>query len=686
MQKIQIMKFFINLKIIVLAIAITINFSTVQELYADKIEVQSAKDLGKLSFEQLINLKVTSVSKKKQSISESPAAIFVITQEDIRRSGVTNIPEALRLAPGLEVSRIDTNSWAITSRGFNGAFANKLLVLMDGRSVYTPVFSGVFWDTQDTLIEDIDRIEVIRGPGATLWGSNAVNGVINIITKNSKDTQGGLVSVGGGTDERGFVGTRYGDKLSENSTYKIYAKYFDRDNYKNVFGEQSNDDWNEGRAGMRFDSENEQDKYTLQGDFASGRRGLGYTLPKFAPPYSQNIQGGKSETTSGNLIGRWVRTLSETSDFQIQTYYDYSRRSNTALNHTLNTGDLDFQHRFQLVKDHEIIWGGGYRRYWDDISDSEIFDLGDNSKALDLITGFVQDEISIIDKELRPILGSKFEKTEFTGFELQPNARMIYQMDQQNSIWGSVSRAVRTPSRLEQDSRLLNQVLPGNDSTNGLPSAFVGISTDTPRSENLLAYELGLRSEVNTKLFFDTALFYNRYSDLLSTEPSTPYPSFNPVPHLEIPIPTKYTNKASTYGAEIVAEYKPYKSYRFVATYTYLESQYDLPDNSRDPVAQLVEGQTPQNQFMLRSLIDLPYDLEFDSTFRYVDKLPSIDVDDYFNLDLRVGWRPCKNWEFSIVGQNLIDAQHLQYVGQDFVGFVPVEIQRGVYGKVMYRW
>jgi len=317
----------------------------------EKTLAREMAELSKLTFEDLMNLEITSVSKKAQKVSEAAAAIFVITSEDIRRSGVTSIPEALRMVPGLQVVRIDASKWAITSRGFNDRFANKLLVLIDGRSVYTPLYSGVFWDLQDTLLEDVERIEVIRGPGATLWGANAVNGIINIITKQAKETQGGLVTAGTGTEERGFGSVRYGSKLNDDTCYRVYAKYFDRD-----IGVDGVDNWHVVRGGFGVDWEPANgNSLTLQGDIYDDKIGDRISVASLDDPYTQTLDGDR-ESSGFNLLTRWKHVISDTSDMTLQLYYDRTKQNTIILDEIRDTFDIDFQHRFLLSKRQELIW------------------------------------------------------------------------------------------------------------------------------------------------------------------------------------------------------------------------------------------------------------------------------------------------------------------------------------------
>ena len=451
--------------------------------------------LKELSLEELMDIEVTSVSKRPERLSETASAIQVITQEDIRRSGATRLPEALRLASNLEVAQIDSRRWAISARGFNSPFSNKLLVLIDGRTVYTPLFAGVFWDVQDTLLEDIDRIEVISGPGATLWGANAVNGVINIITKDAKDTQGTLLAGGGGTELRGFGGVRYGGAVAPNFRYRIYGKYFDRDGTVLPDGRDASDDWHQGQGGFRMDWDaSESDVFTVQGDGYDGR-------------ISQ--AGADAIDVSGaNVIGRWSHTFYEGSELTLQLYYDRTHRDIPGeVSEDLDTYDVDFQHRFPLGERHDIVWGLGYRLIEDDVGNSPAVAFLPPQVSRQWFSGFVQDEIALVKDRVHLTLGTKIEHNDYTGFEFQPSGRLAWRLSEQQILWSAISRAVRTPSRIDRE--LFLRVDDPDLRIDGGPDF---------ESEELLAYELGYRVQPFSRLGLSLAAYYNDYDDLRSRE------------------------------------------------------------------------------------------------------------------------------------------------------------------------
>src|ERR1700692_2028628 len=399
---------------------------------------QSVPDVTALSMEDLMNIQVTSVSKRTQKVADAAAAIFVITQEDLRRSGATSIPEALRLVPGLEVARIDENKWAIGSRGFTGRFDDKLLVLIDGRSVYTPLFSGVYWDVEDVPLEDIDRIEVIRGPGATLWGANAVDGVINIITKPAKATQGGFVKVEGGDAQLTADSVRYGDTIGTKGSYRVYGKYFDWKPSTDLGGQTASDGWHQARAGFRADwALSQADSLTVQGDIYSSRDGENLILPMLSAPYSTTFGTG-GDYSGGNVLGRWTHS-SNNSSFSLQGYFDRTNYADNSLfvDHE-SVFDIDFQHDFRIGQAHEVVWGASYRSIQDHNASSFTVAVQPSSAQYNQFSAFVQDEITLLDQRLRVTVGSKFEHNAFTGFEFEPNIRFLGNIRQDPSGWVAI--------------------------------------------------------------------------------------------------------------------------------------------------------------------------------------------------------------------------------------------------------
>ncbi|HXI82641.1 MAG TPA: TonB-dependent receptor [Verrucomicrobiae bacterium] len=607
--------------------------------------VQSASELKRMSLQELFDIEVTSVSKKPEKLSETAAAIHVVTDEDIRLSGALSIPEALRDIPGVEVARVDSSQYAITARGFNGTTANKLLVLMDGRSLYTPLFSGVFWDVQDTFMEDIARIEVIRGPGATVWGANAVNGVINIISKSAEETQGTLVTGGGGNEEQEFGGVRYGGQLGSNVFFRVYGKYFNRDDSVLPNGEDAGDRFQMGQGGFRVDWKPSTDNlFTLQGDAYDGSVG--------------QTNADEVALTGGNVIGRWTHTFSDDSDLQIQTYYDRTDRDIPPIfAETLHTFDVDARHRFPLGQRQDIVWGVGYRLTDDHVDNSPSLAFLPPDLTHHLFTGFVQDEIKIVEDRLHFTLGSKVEHNDYTGFEYEPSGRIAWTPSEEHTIWAAASRAVRTPSRIDRDF-----FVPGTP-------PFLLAGGPGFESERLYAFELGYKTEPITNLTASVATFYNIYDDLRSLESGPPFVIANGL-------------EGESYGVELEVTRQILSGWRLNAGYTFFDLQLHTKPGSTDTTQEGQEGDSPRQQAFIKSSMDLPHRVEFDCVLRYVDELPHQQVPQYVALDVHLGWRATKNLELSIVGQNLLDPQHPEFG----MPATRTEVQRSVYGKITCRF
>jgi iron complex outermembrane receptor protein len=605
----------------------------------------SAEDFSRMSIEDLANIEITSVSKKGEPLSTAAAAVFVITQDDIRRSGANSIPEILRLAPNLQVARVDASQYAITARGFNSTTANKLLVLIDGRSVYTPLFSGVFWDVQDTLIEDIERIEVISGPGGVQWGSNAVNGVINIVTRRAKDTTGGLVSAGAGTDERG-AGVRYGGKLGESADYRVYAKSFNRDHTVTERGASAQDAWKKSQVGFRVDWTKGGDGLTVQGDAYDGS-------------IDQAVNADKT-IAGGNLLARWNRTLADGSAVQVQAYYDKTRRFYPGtFGEVLDTYDVDAQHRFKWRKSHDVVWGAGYRLMRDDVTNTAGLAFLPAQRDLRLANIFAQDNVALAER-LQLTLGVRLEHNTYTGLEVQPNARLGWTVHENALLWSSVSRAVRTPSRLDREL-----FAPGT-------APFLLAGGPNFVSEKLTAYEIGYRAQPIREASFSISTFYNVYDELRSIEPLGAGP---------IPLVIANKMEGTTYGVEMWGSYQLLAWWQLKGGYNYLKKDLRLKPDSRDTTGVSGAGNDPQHQFSLRSAMNLPHSVEFDVALRAVDELPNPSVPSYVTLDARLGWRFAKGMEISLAGFNLLDRRHPEF------GTAPnrSEVPREVYLKLLWK-
>jgi iron complex outermembrane receptor protein len=483
--------------------------------HAPRSDQEKPSQLKQLSLEQLGNIEVTTASKEPVKVGRTPAAVYVLTQEDIRRSGATSVPEALRLAPGVEVARVDADHWSVAIRGFAGQFSKSLLVLIDGRSVYTPLFAGVYWDAQNVMLEDVERIEVVRGPGGTIWGANAVNGVINIITKSAKDTHGTLSTLGAGNVDQGTGGVRYGDSTGKDFNYRIYGIgsirgsefHSDRDGF---------DHWRMGQMGFRTDwKSGEKDTFTVQGDIYRGESGERTFIASFSPP-AETQQDAKAYFSGGDLLARWQHTTGAGSDIQIQAYFDRTNRQDLELGETRDTFDIDFVQHAPTYGDQGLTWGLGVR-----VSPSNFIPTSagvnflPNKQTDSIYSGFVQYELTIVRDKLTLTGGTKLEHNNFSGFEYQPSVRLLWTPTDHQSFWAAVTRAVRTPSRLDQDVAFAILV----KATPPPPIFFEIEGNPKLAAEQLISYEAGYRTQINRNVYVDFTAFYNTYRDLQSYGP-----------------------------------------------------------------------------------------------------------------------------------------------------------------------
>ena len=608
---------------------------------AETNAVTSPAELKQLSLEALMNQDVTVVARRPEKLSATPSAVQVITGEDIHRSGATSLPEALRLASNLEVAQANSHDWAISARGFNNTLANKLLVMIDGRTVYTPLDAGVFWDAQNVLLEDVDRIEVVSGPGGALWGANAVNGVINIVTKSARDTQGSLVEGGGGSLLQDFGAVRYGGSNGTNLFYRVYGQRFDRNETVFPNGKDATDSWDMSQGGFRLDwYPSEVNTLTLQGDDYSG---------------SEAVTGGNTFLDGQNMLGRWSHTVSDTSDLSVQAYFDRTwRKIPNSFAEDLKTYDLDFQFRFALGQRQSVTWGAGYRLMQDEVQNSGAIAFIPPNRNMQLFSGFVQDEITLVPDRLQLTLGTKLEHNDFSGFEVQPSARLAWTPAERHTIWAAVSRAVRSPSRIDSDV----EVSLG-------PTAITGDRDFA--SETVLAYEAGYRVRPVDRLLLSIASFYNDYRNLRSLNQLTP---------TNFVIGNGFNGQ--TWGVELSGTYQATAWWRLRGGYTYLNKA--LWRDRANVTPSVREGNDPQNQVLIQSILDLPAHFQFDVVGRYVDTLQNPHVPSYVSFDVRLAWRWKDHLEISVVGQNLWDNQHPEF------GAVATrqEIPRSVFGKVAW--
>jgi len=619
-----------------------------------------AQELADLDLETLMDMEVnvTSVSKKSARLVDSAAAVTVITRDDLRRLGVTELPEALRTVPGLDVARIDGNIWAISSRGFNQQYANKLLVLVDGRSVFTPAFGGVYWDVQDLLLEDVDRIEVIRGPGATLWGSNAVNGVINITTRSARDTQGGLVTTAVGSESAEVLGLRYGDQLSDTAHYRTYAKLSNSDGLaKAADGTDISDGSRSYRAGFRSDwSRASNETLTFLADGYLSEQEERIALPLYTAPFSDSFEKEKTQT-GASLLGRWTRAHSESSHSSLQAYVEHSRHEANLTVEQRDTFDVQWEHRFRAAAAHDVIWGIGYRFSKDGFNTTSLVQWFPTSRGLNLVTMFAQDEVALAER-VSLTLGSKFEHSDYTGLEVQPSVSLRWTPRERQMAWASISRAVSTPTRLFRGTRVVYSTFQPSPSSPVVE--LVATGSDDVDSESVVAYELGYRFDTSAKLSVDVATFYNNYKDVTVAIPSSQYLVLTPVPHVVAERAWTNATNGNTYGVETSMQWQPIGGWRLTAAYSYLKMHLHWDDG-------YYARSSPSQQASLRSYVNLPGGLQLNTAAYYVDRLESVigagtfRVPAYVRLDTGLTWSPRASVQIGIWGQNLLDSRHVEY-------------------------
>ncbi len=637
-----------------------------------------------------LDIPVTTVSRQESTVGRSPAAVFVVTNEMIRRSGAKEIPEVLRMVPGLEVAKIDSSTWAVTARGSNGRFANALLVQIDGRTVYTPLFAGVFWDVQDVLLEDVERIEVIRGPGGTLWGANAVNGVINIITKSAKDTQGAYVETGTGTYEQGYASARYGGRAGKDLAYRIYGKWFERDTGY-LPDAPVEDAWRQARGGFRMDWDaSPDDTITLQGEYYNGYSGDRSVFPIFqggqihaVPPY-YSFRDGTTYVNGENINMNWKRELGEKSDWTLRTYYDRTSRvwQKYDFSNDCTIFDVDFQHRFPMGTRHAVIWGLGFRNTRDAVATATpAITLNPTERTDKVYSCFLQDEITLSEDLWYLTIGSKLEHNDYTGIELEPSIRLLWTPDNKRSVWGAISRAVRTPSHGETAALDTRPPTPPSPPYIPLPVYPVVYGNPNMQSEELIAYELGYREQTTKRFSWDLTGFINSYERLIGPVLRTPYPVYVANPYVVQPIYLDNVQAGCVYGAELTATWQIRPAWQLRGAYTYLFMDLHTLNNEKADI----NRQNPNNQLYLQSGWDLGNRWELDLIARYVDHLPSFGVPSYIVGDVRLAWHCREHLEFSVVGRNLLKGPHAEFGDDQNLGTLHTLVEPEVYGQLVWR-
>ena len=646
-------------------------------LHAQQLAGNQVNQLKQLSIEQLTNVMVTSVTRAPQPLARSAAAVAVVTSSQIESTGATNVPEAIRYVPGINVAQLTASQWAVSSRGFASANSPDLLVLSDGRSIYTPLFSGVFWDVQDYLMPDIDRIEVVRGPGATLWGSNAVNGVINIITKSAADTQGGWATVGGGTEENALAAAQYGGETGDQMYYRVFAKY-QSDAPEDYPAGASSDGWDLGHVGFRTDwKADSADAFTVQGDAYDGR--IGQVSP------AVNIIGRPGPTSplvvdvgGGNLLAHWQHTMSDDSDYEVRIYYDYTHRDDPTFTDDLGTLDVDFLEHLPFGSDQTITWGLTGRTMYDMTHGKGLIGLNPPDSRYNLASGFVQDEVSL-PHAVHLTLGTKLEHNDFSGFEVQPSLRAAWDVTDTGTLWGAISRAVRVPTRIEQSE----DIVATNPAANPV---VILLGNRNFHAEQVLAFEVGYRWRPLSDLSLDLAAFHNRYTGLASLELGSPYLDAATGQTI-YPLLTENLIDGHATGLEGLAQYSPVDWWRLSVNYSYMQMSLSPlgEDLNRN---RFYAGSTPRNQVGLQSYFELPHNVELYGGLRVlsaIDTLPEIvngtGDPGYQELDLNAIWRASPHLTLSLEGDSVLHSSHVEFGAP----YERSAIKRSVFGRLTWN-
>lgn len=624
-------------------------------------------------------LAATTVSKAEENSFKSAAAIYVINRDDIKSSGATTIPEVLRMVPGLQVAHGESGQWVVTSRGFANGFANKLLVMVDGRTVYNSLFSGVYWGVQDVMLENIKQIEVIRGPGATQWGANAVNGVINIITETAANTQSGLASVTYGNNNDSVM-ARYGGKIANNSYYRIYNSYYEERNTQNLYNKTTGNDLRLNKGGFRIDyDEFEKDLITLQGDVYNSDIQLDSSVPNTATGFyklKDNL-----DIHGSNITSKWEHQISDKENTQLQFYYDQDTRNHSLLSRSAKTFDADFQYSNSLKEYHKLTSGLGYRSVQSDLEGTSfLLNFNPAKRQTRLYSGFIQDEITLLPDKVFLTIGSKLEHNDFTGYQIQPSIKTSWLATQDQTLWASVARATRTPNISEND---INIVVGTSGSSYTRQQGDKGFN-----SEKLIAYELGYRIRPTNNSIANIALFYNDYDDLrsaefsgITTENGRTFASVYP----------RNNGKSKAVGFELDGSIRPTKKWELKSAYSYLKLDLDARAGSTDAELEKEQKRSPKQQFNIQLRYDISSNINFDNMLYYVSGIKVTDnyantlkIPAYFRFDTHFGWQYSKNISFDLVGQNLLDGSHAEFSGALWAE--PIKIGRTFYGKVTLKF
>ena len=648
-------------------------------------EPEKKMDLTAMNIEDLMNIQVTSVSKTEQKLSRTASAVFVIEREDIRNSGALNIPDLLRMVPGMDVAQITSNTWAIGVRGFNSRFSNKLLVMMDGRAVYTPSFGGVFWDTINMPLEDIERIEVIRGPGGSVWGANAVDGVINIISRKSSETRGGLVTSGGGNLNQGFGTIQYGGALDKDKiSYRIFTNYLNQNHLANGAGQDGGDGWHLLQGGFRTDAAlSGRDTLVVQGNMYTGKEhNPAVSLISIGPPESQFLDASVN-VSGGYLQSVWNHAFSPRSDTSLDVSYTASHR-NDVLEEGRKTLTVNFQHHFRIGDRQDVIWGLGYRYSISHSNGNLAYSLNPASAVDPLFSAFVQDELALIPDRLYLTVGTKVERNYYTGWAAMPSARLAWQAGNRNMFWVAFSSPIRTPNETDIASRINTTAFLG---TGGIPTVVSIFGNPNYKNENLFAYEAGYRTAIANKVSMDLAAYYNVYRNQQMIEPGLPFLESTPSPlHLVIPQSFQNGMNGEAHGLEISTNWKVLPRWSLSPGYALELIHMHLDPASQDTTSILIsEGSSPRHSAQIRSRVSLPYGWDWDTSAYFNGPLKKENVPGYTRLDTQVSWGWSERGTISVVGQNLLSDHHFEF--QDFTqSILANQVKRSGYAQVSWRF
>ena len=645
----------------------------------------TAPDLTDLSLDQLSSIKVTSFAKKEQTLSHVAGAVYVITQEQIARSGLTSVPDLLRLVPGVDVEQVNGNQWSIAARGYNGVFANKLLVLIDGRSLYSPIFAGVYWELGMPMLEDIDRIEVIRGPGATIWGANAVLGVINIITKKTSDTQGTLITGGGGTTERAFGGARFGGTVGS-TTYRVSGYGADHGQLQNANGIGANDGSSSEQGAFRLDHTGEVNGWTIDANFfRDSANANGYGIS----PQGQSLVLAPAtlDSITGNITGVWHRKFGDTADLRIQSYYEYvDRPQPQASGVSTYSWDNELQLDFVAAKRHNLSVGAGERLIGSQVTSEGAYTFNPPNATYADVDGFIQDEIHFLNDRVLFTAGAKLEDNHFGGTAFEPSANLLWLLNKKQSVWTSVARAVRTPNLFESSVNAPIFTTPGSAATEGLATVVEVVGASGFGNELVNDFEAGYRAELTKRLSLDIDLFYDRAFDVRSFVPGVPSLVIGSVPYLLEPLTVANGVQAAGKGAEGAFSWEVTREWKLSGSYTYNAlntwTNADAPPGSLDASG----GRPTHNKVKLQSYWNPTQRLQFDVLAYWSSQADpysaapiTVNIPPYWRLDARLGFRINPHWQLSIAGQNLLQPRHLEGVPELLT--VYSEVTRGAYLK-----